>query len=463
MQKFNNKMVIELKDKDGKVIDKRTYGNIVTNGYINLVKSFFNPSVLQMGPNIRTCFATYPPRVAFGGVQMFDNYISETADTLNVSDVLTRGTCHAGGEYSGNDTTRGTLLTSECEYTNDYIKLKWEWGTKRGNGTHKSVALMPVNGGNTGITNDILNTTDSTLRDSDISTYNPFFSLPSSRVYSDSAPNISKGGTFMGASPDLRHIYVMREFDGNANPIKCFIDEYELIDFSNIRMNDYLFACQQGVGVQRVRTITVPDIPKDDGSGYNPTNWSFNPFRKEVYFFNTSIGILRTYSLETNEIIHTITLDKTTQNIGVKCNVARIGDWLYVESGNNTYDKRGIYRFSYTNGSFIDEYRIPYHSAMPAYFELIMYQFSNTEIFLNCGGFAYIFDGEKFNGLYKTDGYTILHKTDYYPLLYRNDFDFAIDNRCLMTVHNFDAPIVKEEGMTMTLTYLIQHAEATNQ
>ena len=461
MKKFNNKMIIELKDENGNVIDTRTYGNIITNGYLNLVKILFNPYVLQVGTNMKTTMEKYPPRNAFGGVQMFDNYVNETIDTLTVNDVLTRGTCHAGGEYAGNDPTRGTLLTNECEFTDEFIKFKWEWGTKKGNGTHKSIALMPIDGGNTGIMNNLFDVENATLKDADFETFKPFFNMANNRLYSDSAPNIKNGGTFMGASPDLKYFYVMRDFNGDANPIKCSIDEYELMDFSNIRMNDFLYSCHNGIGIQRVRTITVPDIPKDAGSGYNPTNWSFNPFRKEVYFFNTHVGILRTYSLETNEIIHQTTMNISGLSIGVKFKTARIGDWFYTIAGNNAYDKRGFYRFLYQDGSFINEYKIPVPSNTPTYADAKLCQFSNNEIFINCQNYSYIFDGEKLNGIYNTDAYQFIQTTDYYPLLFRHDFDFAIDNRCLMTIHNFDAPIVKEDGMTMTLTYLIQHADST--
>lgn len=463
MKKFNNKMTIELKDKNGKIVDTRTYSNIITNGYLNLLKSMFNPAFVQMAASSREVMTSYMPRNAFGGVQMFDNYINETKDTLNVDNVLTRGTCHAGGEYAGNDKTRGTLLTNECEFTDQYIKFKWEWGSTKGNGTHKSIALMPVNGGNAGITNGLFNLDDSTIVDTTITDAKAFQIISNETVNGDSAPFISNTGIILGISPDLKYYYTLRGYSASANPLNAaFVDVWEFVDFSNIRMNDYLYAFQPSIGLQRKRSIPIPEFAKASGSAYNWLTYGFNAFDKELYLLNITKGTLRIFNIETLEQTEITLSLPTGSSFGTSnSRVGKIGKWFYVNNYDRTYNGRCIYRFLASDGAYIDNINIPYPAAGTTYRDHMMWQFSPNEIFVYVDTYGYMFDGEKMNGVYYFA--TPVQKTDLYPLCFAltSNGQFAIANHCLMTIHNFDAPIVKEEGMTMTLTYLIQHAETT--
>ena len=467
MKKFNNKMTIELKDKNGNVVDSRTYGNIITNGYLNLVKSLFNPAFVQTSSSARDVMVNYTPRLAFGGVQMFDNYINETKDTLAVDSVLTRGTAHAGGEYAGADPTRGTLLTNECEFTDEFIKFKWEWGTNKGNGTHKSIALMPINGGNAGMTNGMFNLNDSTIVDTTLpNDTNAFMILSQNTVNGDSAPFISNSGTLIGVSPDLKYYYTLRGYNQSANPLNAaFVDVWEFVDFSNIRMNNYLYAFQPSIGFQRYRSIQIPTFEKESGSAYNWLSYSFNAFDNELYLFNVSKGTLRMFNietLETKEVVLKLPTDLSLNASSAK--IGKIGKWLYVNNYDRTYNGRYIYRFLASDGSFIDKINIPYPAAGTTYRDQTMWQYSPNELFVNIDTYCWLFDGEKMNGVfYNANTVQAIQKTDLFPLCFAltGNGKFAIANHCLMTVHNFDAPIVKEEGMTMTLTYLIQHADST--
>ena len=69
----------------GELIEKREYKNIITNGYLNLVKSLINPYSIQLATDPKDVMKNYPFRKGFGGMLMWDQYCPEQQDTIYIS------------------------------------------------------------------------------------------------------------------------------------------------------------------------------------------------------------------------------------------------------------------------------------------------------------------------------------------------------------------------------------------
>ena len=85
----------------------------------------------------------------FGGIILLGNTLTEKADNIMLSpDCIPVAT--AGGAYSGELTTRGSLNLNESYETADGYHFTWDFGTDKANGTIKCAALTCTAFGNSG-------------------------------------------------------------------------------------------------------------------------------------------------------------------------------------------------------------------------------------------------------------------------------------------------------------------------
>ena len=125
--------------------------NIITKAISN---AFYTPvTMLRRDPQTIGIWQNdlFPPnRNALGGILLWDNTIAENEEIVYPPDNV-RNIGYAGGPYSGSNTLRGTLNSSETGVIPGGYRNVWDFDTSKCNGvTIKALTLTHVNCGNNG-------------------------------------------------------------------------------------------------------------------------------------------------------------------------------------------------------------------------------------------------------------------------------------------------------------------------
>ena len=137
--------------------------NIITKAISN---AFYMPvTMLRRDPQTVGAWQNdlFPPnRNALGGILLWDNTIEENEEIVYPPDNV-RNIGYAGGPYSGTNTLRGTLNSSETGVIPGGYRNVWDFDTSKCNGvTVKALTLTHVNCGNNGFgTNDDISASSS--------------------------------------------------------------------------------------------------------------------------------------------------------------------------------------------------------------------------------------------------------------------------------------------------------------
>jgi hypothetical protein len=147
---FKGKSTIELFDGiTGKKKEERKDDNMVTNAIQNLFS--YSNEMLVFGVPLNDVLARVTPLYPqyLRGILLWDNIISE--DVNNVLPPPGIGCVgHAGSTYSGANIFRGTLNENETVVSANGVKMVWDFGTDKANGTIRSVSLTSASGGDKG-------------------------------------------------------------------------------------------------------------------------------------------------------------------------------------------------------------------------------------------------------------------------------------------------------------------------
>jgi hypothetical protein len=141
---------IELFDSiTGKKKDERKDDNMVTNAIKNMF--CYNNQMLVSGVSLDDVMARVTPLYPqyLRGILLWDNIINEDKDNILPPPGIN---CvgHAGSTYPGANQFRGTLNENETMLTENGVKMVWDFGTDKANGTIRSVSLTSIAGGDKG-------------------------------------------------------------------------------------------------------------------------------------------------------------------------------------------------------------------------------------------------------------------------------------------------------------------------
>ena len=137
--------------KTGRVDKTYEDENIITKAISN---AFYTPvTMLRRDPQTIGIWQNdlFPPnRNALGGILLWDDTIEENEEIVYPPDNV-RNIGYAGGPYSGSNTLRGTLNSSETGVITGGYRNVWDFDTSKSNGvTIKALTLTHVNCGNNG-------------------------------------------------------------------------------------------------------------------------------------------------------------------------------------------------------------------------------------------------------------------------------------------------------------------------
>lgn len=147
---IKGKSTIQLFDGNtGREVYRAQDENMVTNAVENLL----NPpgEWVFSGADFREVYKNVTPIYsrALGGIMLWKDNLPESAEQIlpppNAVEVA-----HAGGAYTGTDTSRGSYNATESGKIENGYRHVWDFGTDRGNCTFSAVTLTSLAGGRTG-------------------------------------------------------------------------------------------------------------------------------------------------------------------------------------------------------------------------------------------------------------------------------------------------------------------------
>jgi hypothetical protein len=133
----------------GKKTNEYVNDNIVTNALQNILNISTEQFVsgFQVNTYIDNVTPQYP--IYLRGIQLWDRNIPENPNLIYPPSG-TRCVGHAGSVYSGIKATRGTLNINETEVLENGVRMVWDFGTDKANGTIRAASLTSILGGNAG-------------------------------------------------------------------------------------------------------------------------------------------------------------------------------------------------------------------------------------------------------------------------------------------------------------------------
>ena len=439
MSKFKGICEITLTDSStGQVVQKTKDENMITNALNKLltfsaVEMYCSTSAKNNVDYIRANL-----NKMFGGVLLFDTAIEENPDILyppaNVKNVA-----HAGDNYSGSNTYRGTLNSVESGVVTGGYKFVWDFPTSVGNGTIKSVCLTNSWGGNCGYANSVVE--NASLFDFGFNRGIPYADQPTG--------NNSR----LIKAIDEKSYYYMQ-----ADTSKYTYNLYKVT-----MLNDITFSNTSSINKVMISTHT---------SSYSltlPYAFPTETYVSFVYVRSTSlIHYVRMYydgKIETKDI----TLSTPLPNSSTLA-FGELGNYIYL--GSNT----AVFNINMNTGEMTTTNN-PYASLITNYpngcFGLngVLY-FTNGDSPKNSSdpkGF-YSYDGTTFN-LLSTNSYSYVD----YPVAYVDKTKpWMIKSECtsfqainlvrkfiaphFMTIDNLSTPVTKTANLTMKITYTIVEA-----
>jgi hypothetical protein len=133
----------------GKKKDESINQNMETDALKNMFG--FGSEMLMAGVRMDTILERLTPMFPayLRGIMLWDDVLPERRDLVFAPEGIN---CvgHAGGTYAGAKLTRGTYNVNESREITNGVRMVWDFGTDRANGTIKAASLTSIFGGDAG-------------------------------------------------------------------------------------------------------------------------------------------------------------------------------------------------------------------------------------------------------------------------------------------------------------------------
>lgn len=359
---------------------------------------------------------------ALGGVFIFDNVIEEDPNIM-VPPANVDCIGHAGDvAYSGKNERRGQINTTETTLLEDGVKLVWDFGTDKANGTIKCVGLTSSRAGNNGLGNET--------------------------VY-EGGGNIYEFGTIAGGfrnsdgkflTPfDEKYGYYSYYYKETATYENVFYDvpnnTYKLtFDPQKIKValrhkSDCGFLNGGGITESRIRDgirYVVSRSGSSNVKGFVLTEINLQTFQSQIHDFSS---------------------------LNIYCDSWEImGGYIYVSNGKIGGDK--IFKIDINNYTDIHEFKVDDYSISG------MIRIGNLIALYSSPYYRYVITGE--DKLLKTTFSTAgdIYDDGTYLFAVSNNssvgFRMFVNMAYLATINNLATPVIKTADKTMKITYTIR-------
>ncbi len=477
---IKGKSKIQLFDaKTGKLEHEQTNTNIVTNAVQDLIN---DNDPLGLGKLTRVVYSSLYTKafdkrkfltplstVAFGGVLMWDNTITEDP-TITMPPDGVHEVGHAGDTYSGANKYRGTYNTNESGALENGYRHVWDFGTDKANGEIKCLSLTSKAGGICGYQNDDKGCQESNPPYS-YYLFNPDTSYDT--LYEDY--NYIGFDAFEGANAGA-YLYFAKNGDGTFYGIKRSTTDYT-------KIQQITFANPSIMTLSKLpnRIIEAKDLIT--GIQQRAHTYVYDNKIHEIYRSGTSEITNKTYGLDGSPL-NTVTVNTPQPLYGSSSpswNYAVFyynGSYYYCVSINPW-----TYRKCNANGDDKGEaFTLPKNSSKYYYVPSLFLVDSNGT------GILTLSDAQSTNGMFKCimhlypngdfcifkdnrPGSASTYYNDRYPALtpFKSPFVYVYgtgnnillcaDSRYLATINNLSEPVVKTSAQVMKVTYEITEGE----
>lgn len=464
--------------KTGKLEHEQKNTNIVTNAVADIIndndplglgkmiqcRSGSSNSYEYHKPLLRRNYITPLTTIAFGGVLLWDNTISEDP-TITMPPNGVNEVGHAGNTYSGANTFRGSYNTNESGSLENGYRHVWDFGTDKANGTIKALSLTSQYGGMCGYRND---------SGGDNETYAPYTYYHFGADTTFKAFEINLDNVGYSGCDDGPFLYIAQNSDGGFYGIKR-----STTDFTKIQQ--VTFAKPGILTLEGIKDITEV---KDLIAGINQYAQTYVHDNKihEVYLSSTTELVHKTYSLE-GALLNTVNVTLPTAAVSSKTLRAYAfyynGYYYYYSSSAS-----GVITYKKTNATGEDlgeAFTIPPYSGTTAHSVNIFFVDNNGNGVLRVGSNSTNAASYSNTDYYiYPDGKTCLSLTNSFsisnavyscfcpavtpiktPFVYISAGNYqarlllGVDCRCLATINNLSTPVTKTSAQVMKVTYEI--------
>jgi hypothetical protein len=430
---FKGKSTIELFDGiTGKKKSEYTDENYVTNALQNMFGA--GSEMLAAGMPVHSLLNSLTPiyPAYLRGILLWDSLLPDNRDMIYAPPGV-RCVGHASSAYSGAKPTRGTLNVAETQEIPNGVRMVWDFGTDKANGTIRAVSLTSVWGGDAGwMTPHEAGTFFRNRPGSNPADTSPIANtvIPSSLT----AP----GFTFIGEF--RRGVYTYVAADGNNLTVleKVFTNPSAIGLFNKVGN----ISAVNGAESQNTVTSTAP-FSNLVSNHIIDENMNFS----HVLITNSTTARIRIINPVTRAMVsdRTITLSDALGSSGV----AFFKNRLYAHSSA----RGGICEFN-ENGQFI-RVMVTAHSAVRFFCigDYLISNFINNGFMLTDGINAEIVGGTVDHNMPMTIRLSSL-KAPLFTDSTERPHAFMI-TPYMATVNNLDSPVTKNSQNTMKITYEI--------